>query len=235
MTEILCPPAASKSQALAWALDGAHRHEAAWPDDTIREMVDWYWRIGFEEGVRPDVALAQSAKETGYWSFRRDVKSDQWNLAGIGATGGVAGMRWPTLQAGVLGHVRRLRIYAQRAGLTRDLGLHDVEVLLRPLPGSVWGSASEVEDLGGETPPDGVPDWAPSPDYGVSIVRDYLDPMLRFRGYPDVTGHPAEKAIRWVISQGLMVGDGTSFRPDEPVTRAELATVIRRLGEVWVS
>ena len=46
----------------------------------------------------------------------------------------------------------------------------------------------------------------------------------------DITGHWAEDNIRWCIAHGLMTGypDG-SFQPDKPVTRAELATVLRRL------
>ncbi len=46
----------------------------------------------------------------------------------------------------------------------------------------------------------------------------------------DITGHWAEKAIRRCIERGLLKGypDG-SFQPDKPVTRAELATVLRRL------
>jgi hypothetical protein len=48
----------------------------------------------------------------------------------------------------------------------------------------------------------------------------------------DVTGHWAEEAIRWCMDKGLMQGyeDGT-FLPDKGVTRAELATVIKRLEE----
>ena len=48
----------------------------------------------------------------------------------------------------------------------------------------------------------------------------------------DITGNWAEKDIRWCMEHGLMQGypDG-SFQPDRPVTRAELATVIRRLAE----
>ncbi len=46
----------------------------------------------------------------------------------------------------------------------------------------------------------------------------------------DITGHWAEEAIRWCMAHELMQGypDG-SFQPDKPVTRAELATVLRRL------
>lgn len=46
----------------------------------------------------------------------------------------------------------------------------------------------------------------------------------------DITGHWAEEDIRWCMEHGLMKGypDGT-FQPDKPVTRAELAAVLRRL------
>lgn len=46
----------------------------------------------------------------------------------------------------------------------------------------------------------------------------------------DITGHWAEDAIRWCMGHELLRGypDG-SFGPDKPVTRAELATVLRRL------
>ena len=48
----------------------------------------------------------------------------------------------------------------------------------------------------------------------------------------DVKGHWAEEAIRWCMEMGLMQGyeDGT-FQPDKPVTRAELATILKRLEE----
>ncbi len=46
----------------------------------------------------------------------------------------------------------------------------------------------------------------------------------------DITGHWAYKDIQWAREKGLLKGyaDG-SMRPDQPVTRAELATVLRRL------
>ena len=57
-------------------------------------------------------------------------------------------------------------------------------------------------------------------------------PPLSGEAKDDITGHWAEEDIRWCVEHGFMKGypDG-SFRPDQPVTRAELATVIRRLAE----
>ena len=49
----------------------------------------------------------------------------------------------------------------------------------------------------------------------------------------DITGHWAEESIRWCIEHGLMKGypDG-SFQPDKGVTRAEMATILKRLVEM---
>lgn len=49
----------------------------------------------------------------------------------------------------------------------------------------------------------------------------------------DITGHWAEKSIRWCVDHGLMNGypDG-SFQPDKGITRAEVATILKRLVEM---
>ena len=216
MTPILGAPQATKAQAHRWAAARATR--AAWTPAIIATLVHLYYEIGPEENVRPDVALAQSAKETGYWAFTGDVQPDQWNLAGIGAVGGgVPGERWDSLEAGVRGHLRRLRMYADGSW-----EIYDLAVLKRALPPRYWRSSIFVEDLGGR--------WAPSPSYGQSIVDNYLTPLLATDpGYSDLDGHWAETPIRRLIDLGLMEGDGSLFRPDEPATRAELAVVVDRL------
>ena len=55
-------------------------------------------------------------------------------------------------------------------------------------------------------------------------------PAYREEKQPDYAGHWAEESIRWAVRKGLMTGDedGT-WKPDKPVTRAELAVVIKRL------
>lgn len=59
---------------------------------------------------------------------------------------------------------------------------------------------------------------------GNFIVFNYVD---------DISGHFAEQAIRDIIEAGKMIGypDGT-FRPDEPLTRAEYALIETRGKEV---
>lgn len=48
----------------------------------------------------------------------------------------------------------------------------------------------------------------------------------------DVSGHWAEKEMRWAAEKGLLKGysDGT-MKPDKPITRAELAVILKRLED----
>ncbi|MDR6880984.1 cadherin-like beta sandwich domain-containing protein [Bacillus sp. 3255] len=49
-------------------------------------------------------------------------------------------------------------------------------------------------------------------------------------GYPDVAkGHWAEEAIANMQRSGLMLGDDAGFRPDDAITRAEIASIAARL------
>lgn len=67
----------------------------------------------------------------------------------------------------------------------------------------------------------------------VAVCRPQYQPEPEI--VDDITGHWAEKDIRWCMEHGLMQGypDG-SFQPDRPVTRAELAAVLRRFDNYTV-
>ena len=69
------------------------------------------------------------------------------------------------------------------------------------------------------------------PSQVVAVCRPQYQPEPEI--VDDITGHWAEESIRWCKEHGLMKGypDG-SFQPDKPVTRAELATVLKRLVEM---
>lgn len=186
-TEVMGPPEVTVDQAKTWAVTNAARRHSPYPEDTVREIVDTYWRVGVEYGVRPDLALAQSAKETGFWSYGGDVSSDQWNFAGIGATGGVPGLSFRTIEDGVRAHVLRMKMYA--AGTAGD---YNLAVLGRGLPSSHWGKYPFIEDFNGV--------WAvPGTTYGQSIVSDYLEPMKATTAeVPDLQGPLTPDEIGWL-------------------------------------
>ena len=79
-----------------------------------------YMRFGEQFGVRWDIAFYQMILETGalsYWRGSRagDVKPDQNNFAGLGATGnGVRGERFKDIETGVRAHLEHVLLYAGR-------------------------------------------------------------------------------------------------------------------------
>lgn len=176
-TPILGPAQATVEQAQAWwgNRPEARRGREKYTADQVLQIVDAYWQIGAQEGVRPEVGLAQAMKETGWLTFERpngqlgDVKPGQFNFCGLGATGGGnPGLSFPTIEDGVRAHLRHLRLYATPPEIGRPL--NDRRADPRGLPDNLLGVAPTVEQLGGR--------WAPAADYGVSIVRDYLTPLL---------------------------------------------------------
>lgn len=165
-TAVMGPAVATIEQATKWAVDNARQRGSSYGEDVVTSIVAVYYHVGLEYGVRADLALAQSAKETGFWTYGGDVKPTQWNFAGIGATGGVPGISFPNIEAGVRAHMLRMRMYA-----VNDPGAYNEAVLVRPLPQSHWGKYPTIEKF------DGV--WAvPGIGYGASVVTRYLNPMI---------------------------------------------------------
>lgn len=70
-----------------------------------------------KEGVRGDGTFAQSCKETGHFAYGGDVKYTQNNFAGIGATGGVPGCSFSSIEVGVLAQAQHLKTYATKTPL----------------------------------------------------------------------------------------------------------------------
>lgn len=72
-----------------------------------------YMRHGEALGVRWDYAFFQMILETGYLAYTGDVKADQNNFAGLGATGkGARGESFPDVSTGVRAHMEHLVLYS---------------------------------------------------------------------------------------------------------------------------
>lgn len=165
LTPILGEAVATLLQARAWL-------RAKNPDWVM--MADLYYAIAPRYGVRPDVALAQACKETGFFRFGGLVQAEQNNFCGLGATGADnPGHSFPDRATGVEAHVQHLYAYATTEPLPAGITLVDPRFSLVKR-----GSAPYVEWLGASENPTGV-GWAhPGVGYGASIVRDYLGPLI---------------------------------------------------------
>lgn len=86
--------------------------------------IDTFVKILYEEavaeGVKPEVVFAQMCNETYFLQFDGDVKVEQCNFAGIGATGGgVPGNTFADVRTGIRAQVQHLKAYASTAKLTQ--------------------------------------------------------------------------------------------------------------------
>ncbi|HLO11201.1 MAG TPA: N-acetylmuramoyl-L-alanine amidase [Pseudoneobacillus sp.] len=85
---------------------------------TAFELAQIFLAEGAAEGVRGDIAFAQSIHETGFFKFGGDVKPEQNNFAGIGTTGGgVAGATFPDVATGVRAQIQHLKAYGSTDAL----------------------------------------------------------------------------------------------------------------------
>ena len=108
------------------------------------------------EGVRPEVAFAQMCLETGYLQYGGDVKREQFNFAGIGATGnGAPGNSFADVRTGIRAQVQHLKAYASTEGLVNECVDPRYQYVKK-------GCAPTVGDLAGK--------WATDVNYGNKLV-----------------------------------------------------------------
>jgi len=133
-------------------------------------VVETFYMLGEIEGVRPDIALAQSLKETGNFEYGGDVKPEQNNFAGIGAVGGGAEGSWfRSVAYGALAQIHHLKAYAST----------EEKKLKNHSPRSHFvqkGIAPTVEELAGR--------WA-VPGYETDVYDSLEDALLNGDAYGD--------------------------------------------------
>lgn len=82
-------------------------------DPRYDELASHYMRHGEALGVRWDYAFFQMLLETGHLTYKGDVRADQNNFAGLGATGkGNRGERFPDIGTGVRAHIEHVVMYS---------------------------------------------------------------------------------------------------------------------------
>ena len=131
---------------------------------TLEEFCQIYYDEAEKEGIKAEVAFAQAMKETGWLQFKGDVKAEQYNFAGMGATGnGVTGESFKDVREGVRAQIQHLKAY----GSTKDLNQTCVDNRFKYVE---RGCSIYVEWLGIPNNPKNK-GWAAADGYGVDIVK----------------------------------------------------------------
>lgn len=131
---------------------------------SVLDMLPLYLSEGETEGVRGDIAFAQSCLETGNFGFSGSaVTLEQNNFCGMGVTdNGMKGNSFDTPQLGIRAQIQHLKAYASTEGLVNENIDPRFKYVSR-------GSAPYVERLGIPENPQGK-GWAAGAGYGKKIL-----------------------------------------------------------------
>ena len=139
--------------------------------ESVLAMIPLYITEGALEGVRGDVAFAQSCLETGNFTFTGSaVELNQNNFCGMGVTSnGVKGNSFKTPKEGIRAQIQHLKAYACDDALEQ----HCIDPRFTYVK---RGCAPYVEWLGRQENPSGA-GWASGANYGNKII-DILNNIL---------------------------------------------------------
>ncbi len=148
----------------------------------IADLAAYFIDEGQAQGVRGDIAFAQTMLETGYLRFGGIVKPSDLNFSGLGACDSCPrGLAFPSAQLSVRAQIQHLYAYAAAdadpALLARPLA--DIRfTMVRP-----YGKAALWEQMGNGN-------WATGPDYASKVLRLWQS-ILSFHGIPVPAAAPA--------------------------------------------
>lgn len=198
--------------------------------DKVVPLIPLYLEEGAAEGVRGDIAFAQSCLETGNFGFEGSaVTFDQNNFCGMGVTqNGMKGNSFLTQRLGIRAQIQHLKGYATSAGLNQEC----VDPRYKYVTA---GSAIYLEWLGQKENPRGK-GWATGKGYGpkiLAILNKILEqkPQLkeeeddmsvtRYNAIQEMPGY-AQKTICKMVDKGFIGGTGTG-KKDENGRPADLS------------
>ena len=129
---------------------------------TIEQFAQIFYEEANAEGVKAEVAFTQCMKETGFLKYGGDVLPNQYNFAGIGATGAVHGASFKNVRTGIRAQIQHLKAYASTSPLNNACVDPRFNLVTR-------NTAPYVEWLGIQENPNGY-GWATAKNYGYDIV-----------------------------------------------------------------
>lgn len=166
-TPILGIAEARSDQAGVWAVEKGAPWWFGW------ELPLIYWELAPLHGIRPEVAFAQAAHETGFGKFGRAVTREHNNYCGLKTRtpGGDADpnshARFPTPEVGVIAHLEHIGIYAAAPGYPKKNPVDPRHFDF------IHGAARTVEQWSTR--------WAPSETYHEKIVT-FIDQIKASKG-----------------------------------------------------
>ena len=233
-TAIMGKAQATASQMAAFCL--SKNASPQLPSCTVEELARMFIEEGEAEGVRGDVAFAQSLHETGYFKFGGIVLPTQNNYAGIGALNGNAtgqAASFPDPRTGVRAQIQHLKAYASIEALVNECVDPRFSLVAR-------GVAPYVEWLGAADNPQGR-GWAvPGAGYGANIVKLLGQIMAQETpqapaependGYPEGTPDWQKEGFEILVQRGIINSpDVWKARFDQPIMAGEILAIIGRM------
>ena len=203
---------------------------------SLEQLAEMFIEEGEAEGVRGDVAFAQSLHETGYFKFGGIVLPTQNNYAGIGALNGNAtgqAASFPDPRTGVRAQIQHLKAYASTEALVNECVDPRFSLVAR-------GVAPYVEWLGAADNPQGR-GWAvPGAGYGANIVKLLGQIMAQETpqapaependGYPEGTPDWQKEGFEILVQRGIINSpDVWKARFDQPIMVGEILAIIGRM------
>lgn len=203
---------------------------------SLEQLAEMFIEEGEAEGVRGDVAFAQSLHETGYFKYGGIVLPTQNNYAGIGAlNGNTTGQAasFPDPRTGVRAQIQHLKAYASTEALVNECVDPRFSLVAR-------GVAPYVEWLGAADNPQGR-GWAvPGAGYGANIVKLLGQIMAQETpqapaependGYPEGTPEWQKEGFEILVQRGIINSpDVWKARFDQPIMVGEILAIIGRM------
>lgn len=203
---------------------------------SLEQLAEMFIEEGEAEGVRGDMAFAQSLHETGYFKFGGIVLPTQNNYAGIGALNGNAtgqAASFPDPRTGVRAQIQHLKAYASTEALVNECVDPRFSLVAR-------GVAPYVEWLGAADNPQGR-GWAvPGAGYGANIVKLLGQIMAQETpqapaependGYPEGTPDWQKEGFEILVQRGIINSpDVWKARFDQPIMVGEILAIIGRM------